>query len=356
MIIGKKESATGVAFALFVAIFTNYSSIERLFDMDMQRIYSAKVIMPLLFSLMWFCVVSMVYYLLYVVLFNLFHQKKHSFWIVLSIVTSSLLLHYIFIELYPNVRDAVVLGRLPIRRPQHPMDMRGFNSIIFKQVLISVLNLLFVYIQRLLYQNQEIERRNEQLQLENIKSQHGALIQQVNPHFFFNSLGSLRYIILQNKRESAVEFLDNLIAIFRKTLKLSHNTLHTLHEELELTTSYIHIIERRFEGKIFVTFDIAPTYELYMLSPLSLLTLIENVVKHNTVSARQPIEVRIYTNSNNEIVVENNVVPKFEAVESNGIGLINLNKQYELLTGRGVVVTADENHFCVKLPLIQETL
>lgn len=345
----------GVFFALLVTIFINYTTIERVFDVDSS--YQARFIYPMIFTLAWTFFISMIYYSLYVVIFNVFSSYKRDLLMITVILISSVILNYILVELFPPIRDVVVE---PMRR--HPMGgrggnmttPRGLNPMVYKYVLVCILNLFFVYIQRLLYRNQEIERRNEQLQLENIKSQHSALIQQVNPHFFFNSLGSLRYIILKGDSDKAIEFLENMITIFRKTLKLSSNTTHTLQEELDLTNSYIHIIERRFEGKIFVEFDINSYYSSnYMLSPLSLLTLIENVIKHNKVSSSTPLHVKIYTTNEKNIVVENNIVEKFEKEESNGIGLINLNKQYKLLTGKDVVVYSDSKIFSVTLPLIK---
>lgn len=343
----------GVLFALFIAIFINYSSLERIFDSTKE--YDYKTLSTVIFSLVWFCIVSMFYYLLYALIFNQFYNKNHSIRMLIFVLFGSLLVSYALLELYPLARNSIIVHEKPIRRPVVRMiNEQRVSSTLYKYTLISLLNLLFVYIQRLLFRNQEIERRNEQLQLESIRSQHSALIQQVNPHFFFNSLGSLRYIIQKGEMDKAVDFLDNLTTIFRKTLKLSSNSLHSLSNELEVTESYIHIIESRFDGKIFVKFNIEPHYKEFLLSPLSLLTLIENVVKHNKVSSKSPINIEVFTPEREcAIVVKNNIVKKFEQVDSNGIGLINLNKQYELLLGKGITVTSDDCHFSVKVPLIK---
>ncbi|MFR9603305.1 MAG: histidine kinase [Rikenellaceae bacterium] len=356
MKLGKKEFLMGVLFALFIAIFINYNTLERLFEVDKEGL--KKMLPPLIFSVVWFFLASIIYYVVYVVISNMLHKRNNSTLTVVSTVLASFVVTYAFFILYPMVRDLVLVDVFNVRRPPNNPNnrvigvVRGLSSSQFMHLLLAILNLLFVYIQRLLYRNQEIEMRNEQLQLESVKSQHSALIQQINPHFFFNSLGSLRYIIMKGDVDNAVDFLDNLTVIFRKTLKMSGNTLHSLQEEVELTISYIHIIEKRFEGKIFVEFQIGESFEKYMLSPLSLLTLMENVVKHNTLSIKKPVRVKVYTTPDKDVVVENNIVHKFEEVECNGIGLINLNKQYQLLTGRGVVVESNDDVFRVKLPLV----
>ncbi len=364
MEVKKKEIVLGVMFAMLIALFLNFTSIERL--LNSSREFNISMIYPLIFSVVWFFVVSMIYYLLFLALFNIFYGRDRDTWMVVGVVILMFGVSQIFVELYPVVRGWVLPEDLIVHRPKTVMPTmggvhdakrmigvpRGFSSRHFVHSLVAIFTLAFVVIQRLLYRNQEIERHNEQLHLESVKSQHSALVQQINPHFFFNSLGSLRYIILKGESDDAVEFLDNLTSIFRKTLKLSANTLHTLREEMELTSSYMHIIERRFAGKISVSIDVEPRYENYMLSPLSILTLMENIIKHNAVSSKNPIRVSISI-VDGELVVENNIVPKYDEVESNGIGLINLNKQYELLTGRGIDVMREGGTFRVKLPLLK---
>ncbi len=359
MKIGRREIMMGILFALFIAIFINYNSIERL--LDPSREFSVEMLYPLLFSIAWFLIISMVYYLLYTSIFDLFYGNKNRALMVTSILMLTIGVSYILVEIYPVIRDIVIPEEHIIHRPAptHINRMigvqRGLNSRQFMHLLVAILNLFFVSILRLLYRNQEIERHNEQLQLESVKSRHSALVGQINPHFFFNSLGSLRYIILKGESDSAIEFLDNLTSIFRKTLKLESRTLHTLTEEVELTRSYMHIIRKRFAGKIFINFQLNESLLEHMLSPLSLLTLMENIIKHNTISTKCPIRVLITTTDDKRVLVENNIVPKFEEVESNGIGLINLNKQYELLTGEGIDIIAEDDIFSVSLPLIDTT-
>ncbi len=345
MKIGRRETLIGILFAIFVAFFTNYSSLERLLDPGKGN--GPMLIMTLVFSLVWFCVVSMANYLLYVWMFNSYKKKDNPVLMGLSLFGATVLMGLVFMTIYPYVRELFYNDPYKIMRAHRRfVDMaRGLNAATYKHILIAVLNLLFVYIQRLLYTNQ-------QLQLESVKSRHSALVQQVNPHFFFNSLSTLRYSIMSDSPEKSVELLDNLTAIFRKTLKMNENNLYTLSEELELTQSYLYIIQKRFEGKIIVNFEIEESYLMAKLSPLSLLTLMENVIKHNKISIKNPVVVKVFTTDKGELVVENNIVPKFEPVESHGIGLVNLNMQYELLTGRGITVEKRDKSFRVILQLI----
>ncbi len=381
MSIARKEMLIGVLFAVAMAIFINYSSIER-FIVDRRLVVGATMLYPLVFSVVWYVVASLLFYLYYVSIFNLFRNFRSGVVMFVAIFAGALVLAYLFSEAMPMLREMFAPEGFDLSRFARGAGLGGANSAggagagagagvsggggamrpprgmmsatMFKHLLVLVLNLLFVYIQRLLFTNQAIARRNEQLQFETIKSQHSALLQQINPHFFFNSLNSLRYIILKGESDGAVDYLDNLIAIFRKTLKASSSTLHTIEEEMAITTSYIHIVERRFEGKFSVCIDVDDSYAGHMVAPLTLLTLVENVVKHNKISSQRPVLVKIFTTPSAQIVVQNNVVPKFEEeVERSGIGLKNLNLQYELLTGRGIDVDSSQEYFTVTLPIIE---
>lgn len=360
MRIGRKEIIMGLLFAIVVAIVTNYTSIEKVISSNPPP-HQVNNLPPLLFSVGWYIITSLLCYLFFSAIFHFFYKDNHKIlWIAITVVGAFLIV-YTMGRLHPIIRDfyapykTLFTPQEMHRREFHHNIVRGLNiATIYKHILILILNLLFVYIQKLLYTNQRIAMRNEQLQLEAIKSQHNALLQQINPHFFFNSLNSLRYIIVKKETDKAVEYLDNLTAIFRKTLKASDNTLYTLSEEIELTNSYAHIIEKRFEGKFFVKLEIDSKYNDYLIAPLSLLTLIENVVKHNKIGIEDPIIVTIYTKPDENIVIENNIVHKFDEIEKCGIGLKNLNQQYKLLVNREIDISVGENNFKVELPLIMK--
>ena len=91
-----------------------------------------------------------------------------------------------------------------------------------------------------------------------------------------------------------------------------------------------------------------------IFAPLSLQMLIENAIKHNVVSADDPLHIRIYSEEG-FICVENNLQKKRSSSEpSAGVGLENICKRYEFLTERKAVITKTEGLFIVKLPMITE--
>ena len=82
--------------------------------------------------------------------------------------------------------------------------------------------------------------------------------------------------------------------------------------------------------------------------------LVENAIKHNIVSRKKPLHIKLYANGNNTISVINNLQPKVNyEVNSSNIGLNNIKKRYELTFGQDIVIIKEEDTFTVTLPLIQ---
>lgn len=89
-----------------------------------------------------------------------------------------------------------------------------------------------------------------------------------------------------------------------------------------------------------------------MLPPLTLQLLVENVIKHNSITASKPIEIRI-TVEEGFLVISNPINLK-KTDTSSGIGLKNLSNRCKLILGREICVTNEENVFTVKVPLLYE--
>jgi LytS/YehU family sensor histidine kinase len=90
------------------------------------------------------------------------------------------------------------------------------------------------------------------------------------------------------------------------------------------------------------------------LPAFSLQLLIENCIKHNIISSAKPLNIRIFQQQEDRIIIENNLQTKPSADESSGIGLDNLRKRYELLQIRdGVNIQKTDTRFSVTLQLLQ---
>jgi len=86
---------------------------------------------------------------------------------------------------------------------------------------------------------------------------------------------------------------------------------------------------------------------------MALQILVENAVKHNVVSARHPLHIRIFTR-NDEVVVSNYLQEKKVREHSTGLGLPNLNQRAKYLSNRYITIQRKDNQFIVAVPLIQK--
>jgi two-component system LytT family sensor kinase len=112
-----------------------------------------------------------------------------------------------------------------------------------------------------------------------------ALRAQLNPHFLFNALTTIGYLI-QTSPERALGTLYRLTELLRAVLRPSANELVPLEDELEIISAYLAIEHARFEERLQVTIDVSDDARAVLLPPLLLQPLVENAVKHGIAPVR----------------------------------------------------------------------
>jgi sensor histidine kinase YesM len=224
----------------------------------------------------------------------------------------------------------------------------------FRDLFIAIVVLCCVFIIRIINEKQSIRLENERLIRENLQSQYESLKNQVSPHFLFNSLTALKFLITDDTK-NALLYLNDLSQVLRYTLQSNNNPTVNLQEETDAARSYIFLIQMRFNTSLQVEFNIHERYNYYRLPPLAIQTLIENAVKHNEISKRNPLVITILTTDNESLVVTNTVREKISPEPGTGIGLSNLTKQYKLLCGKDILISKLKNDFRVEIPLLKPT-
>ncbi|MDZ4751927.1 MAG: histidine kinase [Flavobacteriales bacterium] len=190
----------------------------------------------------------------------------------------------------------------------------------------------------------------ERLKKENTLSQLEALRNQVNPHFLFNSLNTLVSIIPEDPKKS-VEFVQKLSHVYRCILDLQGKTIISLEEEMECLENYRFLLETRFGESIHFDVRINEDERKKYIVPMAVQMLVENAVKHNVVSIKKPLSIGIIA-EDEFIVVSNNLQKKMSGVETNGMGLKNINQRFILTFHREIDVSENELSFEVRLPLM----
>ncbi len=188
------------------------------------------------------------------------------------------------------------------------------------------------------------EKKNTEI----IALRYEALKNQVNPHFLFNSLTALTTIVADNN--DAVKFIKKLSDVYRYVLENREKELVDLESELKFAQAFIYLHKIRFGESLNSESDI--DVRNFQILPLYLQMLIENAVKHNIVSEDKPLNIKIYVNDDNYLIVENNLQKK-KNTSGSGIGLENIKSRYKYLSDKKFVVKEEKDKFIVKIPLIK---
>jgi len=189
------------------------------------------------------------------------------------------------------------------------------------------------------------------LKIESLESRCTALTNQINPHFFFNSLGGISSLVRKKDDRLTLDYIDHLSDIFRYILQSERKGLVTLEEELEFARSFCEVMEVRYAGKLDVHIDVPDDCLTLQIPVLALLPLIENVTVHNMIDSEHRMRINIVMNEAKVLVVSNPIYPKQFKPDTHGTGLSNLEKRFSLLTNRRIKIEKNDKEFKVLLPL-----
>ncbi|KGO85267.1 histidine kinase [Flavobacterium rivuli WB 3.3-2 = DSM 21788] len=219
-------------------------------------------------------------------------------------------------------------------------------------ILINLVFYMFLNLLQQNYENQAVNMELERIRHDNLSAQYELLKQQVNPHFLFNSLNTLKAMVESDEAES-VDFIIKLSDFYRYTLESRKLDLINLSEELHILDAYIFLQKARFDTGF--TFENTLSADVFktLVPPFTLQLLVENCIKHNIVSAGKPLHIKLYT-ENNKIVLQNQVQLKTGGNNSLGVGLTNINLRYRHLLEQDIEVDDNGTIFKVKLPIIYE--
>ena len=270
-------------------------------------------------------------------------HRKLKVWNILLAVGLTVISVYILNHYLYSIKNLIDTEPRP-RGHRDEFDYTNF--------FVSALVVGCVLIIRLIYQKQIINLENETLRREALQSQFESLKNQLSPHFLFNSLTALKTLI-REAPETAQNYVNNLSRALRYTLQSNEKQLVTLKEEMTFMDSYIYLIKLRFDTNLSVSISINEEYSSYRLPPLTIQTLIENAIKHNEISKTKPLNIHILTTDNERLAVWNNIQEKITEEEGTGIGLTNLSKQFQLLIGKDISISNQNNQFRVEVPLIK---
>lgn len=175
----------------------------------------------------------------------------------------------------------------------------------------------------------KLEASIREIELNNLKSQ-------LNPHFIFNALNSIRALVDEdpNKSKQAINQLSNIL---RNSLSSDKRELTSFEDELKIVKDYLGLESMRFEERLQTEFEIDPQSRDFLVPPLMIQTLVENGIKHgiSKLTAGGVIQVRTeVTNDRLFIKIRNSgQYVNGSKRSSGGLGLENTRQRLKLIYG-----------------------
>lgn len=182
-------------------------------------------------------------------------------------------------------------GDLHVRAEVRSSDEIGFLSRQFNKMLIRI---------ELLMQEVEVEQKQK------YAAELRAAIHRIRPHFLYNTLGTLRWLVKSNRNDQAFKGLTALIRLLESNMAKSGNMI-TVEEELDIIQKYLIILELRYEKKFNLELDLEPGSEKVVIPRMLLQPLVENAIFHGFVPKKTGgnIWIRVhFCNGGVEFVIE----------------------------------------------------
>ena len=226
-----------------------------------------------------------------------------------------------------------------------------FIILFFENIWLILPCFFFFHLYRFttIYQDRKARtlKAENQLQISELEN----LKKQLNPHFLFNALNSIKALTLSDGKQ-ARESIIQLSDLLRLSLNLGEQQRATLGEELKLAQNYLALEKLRFDNRLMYEFNIEPDLHNVLIMPMSLNTLLENAVKHGIGQLKLGGKIITSATTNQGVVmiqVENTGTydPKPKSNQG-GIGLENLHKRLILQYGERASFTIENDNKMVK--------
>lgn len=264
---------------------------------------------------------------------NYINQKK---WLSMNLarliphVLASVTLMGIIIY-FLRIPFSIALGTFVQKNAFDPeLMINGIFFYAFFFFLWSVLHFMYNYFERY-NKSLQLEASIKEIELSNLKSQ-------LNPHFMFNALNSIRALVDENPGK-AKEAINQLSSLLRNSLVSEKRGLTSFDEELKLVRDYLGLESIRFEERLKTEFDLDPESKDFMVPPLMIQTLVENGIKHGISKLTEGGIVQIKTKVDGDhlkIHIRNSgkfVANGHKKETGGGLGLENTKQRLKLIYG-----------------------
>ena len=257
--------------------------------------------------------------------------------VVLSIFTLALIIYFM------RILASIPLGLYKREVAFSASNFVGLTLVFAIIVFIwSVLYFVYNYFERY-NKSLKLEASVKEIELNNLKSQ-------LNPHFIFNALNSIRALVDENPAKSK-QAINQLSNILRNSLATGKKGLTKFEEELKIVRDYIGLEQIRFEERLNASFEIDDESLDFLVPPLMIQTLVENGIKHGISKLKEGGSIFLRTSVVNDrlkIQIRNSGIYVNGARRSyNGLGLKNTTQRLKLVHGDSATfkILTEKNNF-----------
>jgi LytS/YehU family sensor histidine kinase len=186
-----------------------------------------------------------------------------------------------------------------------------------------------------------------------------SLSNQLNPHFLFNALNNIRFMIYENQK-NADKMVTSLSEILRYSLESGRREKVCLAEEVNIIQRYIAVVASQLEERLHFELSIPDELHQYLVPPMIIQMLIENGVKHGLENIKRGGELSVTCEHDKHHlyfeVVNDIPVTQVDTLASTGIGLKNIQRRLELLYNHDaeLKISKTTNKFIAKLTIPKE--
>ena len=197
----------------------------------------------------------------------------------------------------------------------------------------------------------ETERKTILLEREKLLGRYQNLVNQLNPHFLFNSLAVLDSLIYKDPK-MASKYLRQLTKVYRYLIENDHQAVVKLEQEVRFANAFIDLLHMRYGDGLRIDMVISEGLYEKKIVPVTIQNLIENAIKHNTTAVEMPLRISI-REENDYLIVENNLQKRGLVTTSNNKGLNDFKALYSYLTPHPIQVEETDEYFRVGVPLLE---
>ncbi len=272
---------------------------------------------------------------------------------IVSLFIALIFIIIIFFIIRKTTRPILILAKTM------PKIINGdFNNHISLRGSVEVRELCSAFNYMLDGLNSYVEQKMK-IQKEKRKAEISALQMQINPHFIYNTLSSIKWLVWQENKAKSSEVIDAFISLLRNTIS-NKNEMITISEEIDNLKNYVLINHVRYGDKINVNFFIMPECDHYIIPKLILQPFIENAFFHAFTDMDYG-SIHVFVNKNDENLIceiidngigmttdELNQIYNGDHKKNNNftsIGINNVNDRIKLIYGDsyGINITSQPN-------------